>query len=122
MTDEPKSEPPKGTPEGYTKEQPAASELGEPGTPGAGLTPDVPHAADADLVEAGHASADPIAADAVAHHDRATHMDAHTSLSDDDHGHAEAALGPIDWSKWAYAIVGALGGLIVLVFFWAALT
>ena len=122
MTEEPKSEQPKGTPEGYTKEQPAASELGEPGTPGAGLTPDVPHAADADLVEAGHRPADPIADAAVAHHDSAAHMDAHSLISDDDHGNAEAVLGPIDWTKWAYAVVGAIGGLIVLVFFWAALS
>ena len=58
---------------------------------------------------------------AVAHHDPVTHMDAHTTLSDDDHGHAEDSLGPVDWGKWAYAIVGGIGGLIVLGFFLFAL-
>ncbi len=59
--------------------------------------------------------------DAVAHHDPVTHMDVHTTLSDDDHGHAESDLGPIDWGKWAFAIVGGIGGLIVLGFFLFAL-
>lgn len=119
--DEPRSEPGAGTPEGYTKEKAAATELGERGTPGAGTTPDVPPAADADLVDQGARPADPIAAEAVAHHDAQTHMDEHTTLSDDDHGHAEPALGPIDWGKWGYAIVGGLTGLIVLGFFFIAL-
>jgi hypothetical protein len=119
--DEPRSESGAATPEGYTKEEPAATELGEPGTPGAGMTPDVPHAADADLVEHGDAAADPVAADAVAHHDAVTHMDAHTTLSDDDHGHAVTALGPIDWGAWSYAIVGGLAGVVVLAFFMLAL-
>jgi hypothetical protein len=109
MSDEPKSDIPAGTPEGYTKEEPAASELGEPGTPGAGTTAAAPHAAD---VEDGE----------VAHHDAATHMDAHTVLSDDDHGHAEATLGPIDWSAWGYSVVGALAGIVVLYFFWVAVS
>jgi len=43
-------------------------------------------------------------------------------VSDDDHGHGEAALGPIDWAKWSYAILGGVGGVIVLIFFWAALS
>jgi hypothetical protein len=119
--DEPRSEPGAATPEGYTKEEPAATEIGELGTPGAGMTADAPHAADADLVEHGDAPADAVtdstADEHVAHHDAVTHMDAHTTLSDDDHGHAAVALGPIDWGKWAYAIVGAIGGLIVIAFF-----
>jgi hypothetical protein len=104
--DEPRSEQGASTPEGYTKEEPAVTELGERGTPGAGMSPDAPHAADADLVEQGDAPADPVgtavmtptvtvahpaggvivtdavAAEAVAHHDAATHMDTHTTLSD----------------------------------------
>jgi hypothetical protein len=84
------------------------------------MTPAVPHAADADLVDHGVRPAD--ALDGVsAHHDSATHMDKHATLSDDDHGHAESALGPIDWAKWAYAIVGAAAGVVVLVFFYLAL-
>lgn len=106
MTDEPTSDTPASTPEGYTEEQPAPSELGEPGTPGAGLSPAVPHAADAD----------------ESHHDAATHMDAHTVLPEDDHGHPETALGPIDWRAWGFALVGALGGLVVLYFFWVAVS
>jgi hypothetical protein len=122
LDDEPQSEHGAATPEGYTKEEPAATELGELGTPGAGMTAAAPHAADADLVEQGHAAADPIAAEAVSHHDAATHMDAHTSLSDDDHGHAVMALGPIDWGKWLWAIAGGAAGLVVLFFFYVALT
>jgi hypothetical protein len=57
---------------------------------------------------------------AESHHDDVTHMDSHTTLSDDDHGHAETPLGPIDWGKWAYAIVGGIGGLIVLALFLVA--
>ena len=37
-----------GTPEGHTPEEPSTAELGKLGTPGAGLTPEVPHAADAE--------------------------------------------------------------------------
>ena len=74
-----------------------------------------------DKPDNGHAPADLIAADAVAHHDAVTHMDTHTTLSDDDHGHAEAALGPIDWGTWGYAIMGGVAGLIVLAFFFMAL-
>lgn len=120
--DEPRSEPGAGTPEGYTAEKPAASELGEPGTPGAGMTADVPHAADADLVEQGGAPADPVGSNAASasHHAVDSHMDAHTSISDDDHGHAEAALGPIDWSAWGYALVGAAAGLVVIALFFIA--
>lgn len=60
--------------------------------------------------------------DHVAHHDAATHMDAHTVLSDDDHGHAEAALGPIDWRAWAVALIGGAAGAVVLLFFWLAVS
>ena len=86
MTDEPRSEPGHGPPEGQTPEMPAASEIGERGTPGAGMTPDAPHAAD----------------------------------SDDDHGHAEPKLGPIDWAAWAYALVGAAAAIVVVALFWVA--
>jgi hypothetical protein len=53
---------------------------------------------------------------AVAHHDPVTHMDKHAALSDDDHGHAETPLGPIDWKAWGYALLGGLGGVAVLLF------
>ncbi len=56
----------------------------------------------------------------VAHHDPATHMDAHTTISDDDHGHAEEALGPIDWGAWAVALVSGAAGLLVAALFWVA--
>jgi hypothetical protein len=59
---------------------------------------------------------------AVEHHDAATHMDAHTSISDDDHGHAEAALGPIDWATWLYAAIGAASALAVVILFWVAIS
>ena len=58
----------------------------------------------------------------VAHHDSATHMDAHTTLSDDDHGHAEAAVGPIDWAIWSYALIGVGAALIVVALFWLAVS
>lgn len=125
MTDEPRSEPGHGTPEGYTSEEPAVAELGQPGTPGAGMTADVPHAADADAVEQGDAPADPVTEDSaasVAHHGSGTHMDAHTVLSDDDHGHAEAALGPVDWASWSYALIGVASALIVVVLFAIAIS
>jgi hypothetical protein len=59
--------------------------------------------------------------DAVAEHDPVSHMDAHTALSDDDHGHAENALGPIDWRAWGLALLGAATGLVVLMCMWLAL-
>ena len=125
MTQEPRSEPGQGTPEGYTSEEPGAAELGQPGTPGAGMTPDAPHPADAQALELGerpaHDTEDEPAA-SVAHHDTATHMDAHTVLSDDDHGHAEPVLGPIDWAAWSYALVGVAAALIVVVLFWVAIS
>lgn len=39
MTDEVPSTPARGTPEGHTKEAPRLDELGEPGSPGHGMTP-----------------------------------------------------------------------------------
>lgn len=59
--------------------------------------------------------------DPVAEHHPVTHMDSHTTLSDDGHGHAEEALGPIDWRAWGLAVLGGLSGLVVLVGFWVAL-
>jgi hypothetical protein len=50
-----------------------------------------------------------------------SHMDAHTMLSDDDHRHAEEALGPIDWRAWGAAVLGAASGVVVLVGFLVAL-
>ena len=112
----PEGHTPEGpTPEGHTPEGPSPDELGKLGTPGAGMTPAVPHPADAGLVEHG---AEP--ADAVAHHDAVTHIDAHTALSDDDHGHAEPVIGPVDWTAWAYAAVGVAAGLLVVALFWVA--
>jgi hypothetical protein len=46
-----------------------------------------------------------------------THMDAHAVLSDDDHGHAELPLGPIDWAAWGYALLGVIAGLLIVAFF-----
>lgn len=60
--------------------------------------------------------------DALAEHDPVTHMDAHTALSDDDHGHAEMALGSIDWRAWGLALIGAASGVLVLACFWVALS
>ena len=50
-----------------------------------------------------------------------SHTDAHTTLSDDDHGHGEEALGPIDWRAWGLALMGGLSGVVVLAGFWIAL-
>jgi hypothetical protein len=58
----------------------------------------------------------------VEHHDPATHMDAHTALSDDDHGHAEDELGPIDWRAWGAALISGAAGLLVAVLFWVAVS
>ena len=41
----------------------------------------------------------------VAHHDPATHMDAHTT---------------IDWGAWAVAVVSGAAGLLVAALFWVA--
>ena len=45
-------------------------------------------------------------------------MDAHATVSDDDHGHAEPHLGPIDWLAWLYAVVGFAAGLLVVGILW----
>jgi hypothetical protein len=45
-------------------------------------------------------------------------MDAHTTLSDDDHGHAEAHLGPIDWFAWGAALIGGAAALAMVAVFW----
>ena len=47
-----------------------------------------------------------------------SHGDAHATVNDDDHGHAEARLGPIDWLSWLYAVVGFAFGLLVVAVFW----
>jgi hypothetical protein len=49
----------------------------------------------------------------VTDHHPTAHQDAHAILSDDDHGHAEPRLGPIDWLAWSYAFAGAALGLLV---------
>ena len=46
--------------------------------------------------------------------------DAHATAHDE-HGHDAEALGPIDWGLWSYAIVGAVGGVIVIALFLFAL-
>lgn len=89
------------------------------------MTPEAPHPADVDAVEHGEPPADPLtegSAATAAHHDAATHMDEHTTLSDDDHGHAEAELGPIDWASWTYALVGVAAALIVVALFAVAIS
>jgi hypothetical protein len=109
---------PRTTPEGHTPEEPAPAELGKRGTPGAGMTPDVPHATDARVVEeeattGDHAPA--VGTDA--------HADAHQpETHDDEHGHAEPRLGPIDWPAWGYAVLGVLAGLLVVGLFWVAVS
>lgn len=60
--------------------------------------------------------------EAVAEHDPVTHMDAHTTISDDDHGHSAMALGPIDWRAWGLAALGGAAGVLVLACFWFALS
>ena len=45
-----------------------------------------------------------------------------TEPTDDEHVHAAETLGPIDWQKWAFAVAGGIGGLIVLIFFFAAIS
>ena len=59
--------------------------------------------------------------DETAHHADAAQVDSHATAGGDDHGHDGPALGPIDWGKWGFAIVGGIGGLIVLGFFLFAL-
>ena len=58
--------------------------------------------------------------DPLAHAD--THVEAHAVVSDDDHGHAESALGPLDWQAWSYALLAAAAGVLVVVAFWVGVT
>jgi hypothetical protein len=84
----------------------------------------VTHDDEANLEQTDHEPVEDSAADglddaaSVEHHDATTHMDAHTTLSDDDHGHAEEHLGPIDWGAWGAALIGAAGALVVVAVFW----
>ena len=113
MTDEPRddhpaaAQPPPDQPEGYTPEAPHAAELGELGSPGAGMTAEVPHPADVDLVEHGEQPADPQHA---VNHESAAHVVEH----------AEPRLGPIDWGAWAYALIGVGAGAVIVLLFWLA--
>jgi hypothetical protein len=77
------------------------------------------HADDEAHAEETHSEPSPEELEAQ-HHDGATHMDAHTSISD--HGHAGMALGPIDWGAWLYAVVGAASALVVVILFWVAIS
>jgi hypothetical protein len=99
-----RSEPGHGTPEGYTSEKAGPTEEGKPGAP-----------ADS------HGNEESLAA-STAHHDTATHMDAHTAISDDDHGHDEESLGPIDWGAWAVALLSGGAALLVVALFWVAIS
>ena len=76
-----------------------------------------------DVEPAGHSHDDHLHDDSAAsveHHDAATHMDAHASISDDDHGHAEDELGPIDWGAWSFALLGGAAALLMVALFWMA--
>jgi hypothetical protein len=85
-------EGPGGTPEGHTPERPAVDEFGEPGTPAAGLTPAVPHAADAEDAE-----------------EAAAHGDGHGGE------HGDEPLGAVDWGAWAASLVGLAAGAVIAV-------
>ena len=58
--------------------------------------------------------------DSHADHASGGHMGAHAALSDDDHGHVEPRVGPIDWLAWGSAVVGVAPGLLVAGLFWMA--
>ncbi|MDP8905035.1 MAG: hypothetical protein M3N29_06940 [Chloroflexota bacterium] len=100
MTDELPPRPPRGTPEGHTPEKPRPGEVGKEGTPGA--------AAPAGSHTVGVRGTDEHAAAELAH-------------ADEEHGHDEARLGPVDWAMWGYALLGVAAGLIVVLALWAAL-
>ncbi len=78
---------PGGTPEGHTPEAAAPDEFGKKGTPAAGLTPGVPHAADA-----------------------MDSADGHATGADE---HAAESLGPIDWPAWGASAFGVLVALLI---------
>lgn len=125
-------ERPRTTPEGHTPEEPRPTELGKPGTPGAGMTPEVPHAADAQTVEEGEVPAvgEPIgeahatAAEAPAATPPADALaiDEHADAIDDEHAHAEPRLGPVDWGSWAFAALGVVIALVIVGLFYVAIS
>ena len=60
----------------------------------------------------------------TAHHDEAQALDERHGAGDhgidtehDDHGHADDALGPIDWAQWAVGILGVVIGIVIAVGF-----
>jgi hypothetical protein len=109
-------ERPRTTPEGHTPEEPHARELGKSGTPGAGMTPAVPHVADARAMEGGEAPArgEPIG------ESHAVAAEAH--VDDDEHAHTEPRLGPVDWPAWSYAIIGVVVALVIVALFYVAVS
>ncbi len=84
---------PGGTPEGHTPEAAAPDEFGKKGTPAAGLSPEVPHAADA---------TDP-KAEAADDHGQAREADVHGA----------EPLGPIDWPAWGASAFGVIVALLI---------
>lgn len=84
-----------GTPEGHTPEAPAADEFGKKGTPAAGLSPALPHAADADDAHA---------------------TDLHTAGGHGEDEHAAEVLGPIDRRAWAASALGIVIALGLCLF------
>ncbi|MEA2622868.1 MAG: hypothetical protein QOH61_1778 [Chloroflexota bacterium] len=106
-------EGPGGTPEGHTPEAAAPDEFGKPGTPAAGLSPDVPHPADAEDVE--RSDDDRHAADA--HHVGGGHDHEHMTTGHahgDDHSTDQGEeLGPIDWGAWGLSALGLASGAVV---------
>ncbi len=108
---------PGGTPEGHTPEKPALDEYGKLGTPAAGLSPEVPHAADAEEAGDGTESTEVHAVEPP--HIDGSHVQAHDVAHADDaeSEHADEAepLGPIDWRAWGAAGLGiAVAALVGL--------